>query len=61
MKVFNEEGKNEELVLIVSHKEAREIIEALEEACKHRPRKVLWKKLLSQMNSEAGVYQWNLK
>ncbi len=61
MRIFNEEDKNNEIILVLSHKEAREIIEALEEACKHRPRKVLWKKLLSQMNSEAGVYQWKLK
>ncbi|KKM87119.1 hypothetical protein LCGC14_1272070 [marine sediment metagenome] len=56
MRIFNEERKNNEIVFLLSHKEVREIYEALEEACKHRKRKLLWKKILNQIYSEAGIY-----
>ncbi len=59
MKVFNEESvKATELILMLKPKEVRTLIDGLAEGCKNRPRKISWKKLLKQLETEAGVYSW---
>lgn len=57
MRIFNEETtKNSEVVLLLSRKDARLIIEALAKSCEVCPKKTTWKKALDELEQKAGVY-----
>ena len=57
MRIFNEETtKNSEVVLLLSRKDARLIIEALAKSCEVCPKKTTWKTALDELEQKAGVY-----
>jgi len=56
MRIFNEESKKGEVLILLKTKEGKDLIEALEDAVKHRPRKIVWRRLLNELSEKAGVY-----
>lgn len=58
MRVFNEESNKAaaEIMVLLKRKEAISLIDVLTEACKNRPKKLSWKRLLKELVAKAGVY-----
>ncbi|KKN31464.1 hypothetical protein LCGC14_0823770 [marine sediment metagenome] len=56
MRIFNDEGKEADIIIIFKNKEIKKLLEALKEACSHRPRKKTWKKLADEIYTEAAIY-----
>ena len=57
MRVFNEEydKKPKHILLMVNAKDVKNLIDIAEEACKVRPRKTSWKRLLRILETSSTI------
>jgi len=55
MRIFTDE-KNRDAIIILKQKEAKNLHEAIMEACKMRPRKKTWKKIYETFEENLFIY-----
>ncbi len=56
MRIFNENKKDNEIILLLNHQEVKKIIKALATVVQLFPKKYSFKKLLDKIDNEAGIY-----